>query len=131
MKRTLSLVVCIFFASCGETPHYHQYPVDSYGADTAMIHIVIGKRSWGHYLTIVDVDGHQIGRIGSGGSLTTPVPAKKVTISMSSHSVILDAQKGKEYFYEISLPVNWLWTPPFKIWAISEQRARELGFSFN
>ena len=132
MKKHLSLLFFVaILAGCASTKQFHQYPdIESYGSNTAFIHFIRGNSAFGSAIAApVYVDGHQIGRIGPGGHLATNVPAKSITISSTDSSVLLKAETGNVYYFEISMPTQmWLATPGFDVFQTNERRANKLGF---
>jgi hypothetical protein len=131
VRATVVISLVILLSSCASTRQFHQYPdVESYGSNTAFIHFIRENSAYGSAIAApVYVDGYQIGRIGPGGHLATNVPAKKIVISSTDSSTILNAEIGKVYYFEISMPPQmWIATPGFDVYQISDRHAEKLGY---
>ena len=125
-------MLTMLLMSCASTKQYHQYPnVESYGANTAVLHIIRKNTADGSALGApVNVDDYQIGRIGPGGHLATRIPAKTVSVSSTNNSVIINADAGKEYIVEVFTPGRlWVVTPAgFDVHQTNKRRMKKLGF---
>jgi hypothetical protein len=132
LKVTPALMLAMLLASCASTKQYHQYPnVESYGAETAVLHIIRKNTADGSALGApVNIDGFLIGRIGPGGHLVTRIPARSISISSTNNTVVINADASKEYFVEIFTPGRlWLVTPAgFDVHQTNERRMKKLGF---
>ena len=132
MRRLVTLTFSILCASCASTTQHQAHPdLTSYGSDFAIVHFVRSNSFYGAAIAApVEVDDYLIGRIGPGDSLTTKVPAKKVSISTTKSRIVLDAEKGFEYFFKIHLPFHGIIAfDEFEISAIDKKQARELGLN--
>ena len=132
MRRLATLIFSILSASCASTTQYQPHPnLPSYGSDFALVHFVRSNSFYGAAIAApIEVDDNLIGKIGPGDSLTIKVPAKEVSISTTKNRIVLDAEKGFEYFYKIHLPFHGIIAmDEFEISAIDEKQARELGLN--
>jgi hypothetical protein len=132
LRATKALIPAMLLVSCAGTKSYQHYPdIESYGANTAVLHIIRKNTADGSALgAAVNVDGHLLGRIGPGGHLVTSIPAKSVSVSSTNNSVIINADSGKEYIVEIFTPGRlWVITPAgFDVHQTNERRMKKLGF---
>lgn len=130
MRLWFLVAAAVVCASCAGTTAVQPYPgLESYGPDVALVHFLRKNSGYGAALAAaIEIDGHPVGGIGPGGALAARIPARQVTISTSGGSVVLNAKKGQEYYYEIRLPFHGMFAmDEFEISPISAQQARALG----
>ena len=132
LRRLVTLIFSILCASCASTTQHQAHPdLTSYGSDFAIVHFVRSNSFYGAAIAApVEVDDYLIGSIGPGDSLTIKVPAKEVSVSTTKSRIVLDAEKGFEYFFKIHLPFHGIIAfDEFEISAIDKKQARELGLN--
>jgi hypothetical protein len=120
------VLLCFLLSACAGTTKFQNYPDLPSSGSTATIHVVRPNSGFGAALTApVYVDRYLIGRIGPGGYLTTKVPVGKVHVTSTTGDVIVRTEANKEYFFEVSMPVQgWLYAPDFNISQVQKQQAR-------
>jgi len=135
MKHLSIMLLCFLLASCAVTTQYQQYPaLDPSNTPTAVIHVVRANSPIGLVITApVYVDRYLIGRVGPGGHITTRVPVGRVFITSTTADIVLNTERDKSYFFEVTTPVQlWIVTPDFNVTAITRDRAREiLGYDLD
>ena len=131
-KLNILLLLAIFLIGCAGTTQFQNYPnLDTRNTPTAMIHVIRSNSAFGSAITApVFIDRYRIGNIGPGGYLKTRVPVGRVSVTSTTADVIVQTEKGKQYFIEIDMPVQgWMYSPDFNASAVDRQRAIEvLGF---
>ena len=74
-----------------------------------------------------NVNNELVGRIGPGGHIETAVPAGRVSVSVTTSDVVLDAEQNAEYFVKVTMPAQvWLMTPSFEIEQIDKTEGASL-----
>ena len=132
LKVTPALRLAMLLAACASTNQYRQYPnVASYGAETAVLHIIRKNTADGSALGApVNIDDHLIGRIGPGGHLATRIPTGNISVSSTNNSVSINAHAGEQYIVEIFTPGRlWIVTfAGFDVHQTNDRRMKKLGF---
>jgi hypothetical protein len=123
----LFILLSVLIAGCAPTSQFQAYPGDLANKDSATIHVVRENSMFGAMITApVYVDKFLLGRIGPGGYLKTSIPTGRVHLTSTTADVIIDAKKGAEYFFEVSMPMQmWFYAPDFDIAAIDRERAKQ------
>jgi hypothetical protein len=132
MKITLLAVgLAGLLGACASTTKYQDYPEPVANAPSATVHVVRANAAFGAAVTApVYVNRYLIGRVGPGGYISTKVPAGPIHVTSTTADSVVQAEAGKAYFFEVSMPGQmWMYAPDFIVTRIEQRRAEEVAGS--